>query len=92
MSLQYVIIGDFNVNLMDEVERRPVHNLFTQRNYKQLISQYTTDYRTIIDHIYTKIPDFYATSVILETYFTDHKAIWLSFVCGTAFLCTLVEN
>ena len=79
MSLQYkVIIGDFNVNWMNEVERRPLYNLFTQQNYKQLISQYTTDNRTIIDHIYTNISDFHVTSGILETYFTDHKAIWLS--------------
>lgn len=79
MSFQYrVIIGDFNVNWMNEVERRPLYNLFTQRNYKQLISQYTTDNKTIIDHIYTNIPDFYVSSGILETYFTDHKAIWLS--------------
>lgn len=53
MSFQYrVIIGDFNVNWMNEVERRPLYNLFTQRNYKQLISQYTTDNKTIIDKKY----------------------------------------
>ena len=79
MSSQFnVIIGDFNVNWMNEVQRRPLYNLFVQQNYKQLISQYTTDNRTIIDHIYTNIPDLYVNSGILETYFTDHKAIWLS--------------
>ena len=81
MSSQYhVIIGDFNVNWMNELERRLLHNLFvTERKYKQLISHYTTDNRTVIDHIYTNIPDLYLTSGILETYFTDHKAIWVSF-------------
>ena len=69
-----VIIGDFNVNWMNELERRLLHNLFvTERKYKQLISHYTTDNRTVIDHIYTNIPDLYLTSGILETYFTDHK-------------------
>ena len=66
MSSEFkVIIGDFNVNWMNEVQRRPLYNLFVQQNYKQLISQYTTDNRTIIDHIYTNIPDLYVNSGIL---------------------------
>lgn len=67
---------------MNEIERRPLYNLLvTERNYKQLISHYTTDNRTIIDHIYTDfLLDSHAdtTSGTLETYFTDHKAIWLA--------------
>ena len=84
ISLQYnIIIGDFNVNWMNEIKRRPLYNLLvTERNYKQLISLYTTDNRTIIDHIYTNfLLDSHAdiTSGTLETYFTDHKDIWLAF-------------
>ena len=84
ISSQYnIIIGDFNVNWMNEMERRPLYNLLvTERNYKQLISHYTTDNRTIIDHIYTNfLLDSHAgtTSGTLETYFTDHKASWLAF-------------
>jgi len=83
ISSQYnIIIGDSNVNWMNEIERRPLYNLLvTERNYKQLISHYTTDNRTIIDHIYTDfLLDSHAdtTSGTLETYFTDHKAIWLA--------------
>ena len=78
-SESVIIIGDFNVNWVNEVERRPLYNLLIrEKNYKQLISHYTTDNRTIIDHIYTNIPDLYTTSGVLETYFTDHKAIWVS--------------
>ena len=85
ISFQYnIIIGDFNVNWMNEIKRRPLYNLLvTERNYKQLISHYTTDNRTIIiDHIYTNfLLDSHAdiTSGTLETYFTDHKDIWLAF-------------
>ena len=84
ISFQYnIIIGDFNVNWMNEIERRPLYNLLvTERNYKQLISHYTSDNRTTIDHIYTNfLPHSHAdtTSGTLETYFTDHKAIWLAF-------------
>ena len=33
------------------------------------------DNKTVIDHIYTNSPESQANSHILETYFSDHKAI-----------------
>ena len=54
----------------------PLNNLFIrENNYRQLVSSYTTDNRTTIDHIYTNLPESQVTVHILETYFTDHKAI-----------------
>ena len=44
-------------------------------NYRQVVSCYTTDNRTTIDHIYTNLPESEVSVHILETYFTDHKAI-----------------
>lgn len=86
-SSQYtVIIGDFNVNWMNEMERRPLYNLLVNaKNYRQLISSCTTDNGTIIDHIYTNMPTSQINSGILETYFTDHKAIWMSFPCQVSY-------
>lgn len=48
ISSQYnIIIGDFDVNWINKIIRRPLYNLLvTERNYKQLISHYTTDNRT----------------------------------------------
>ena len=48
---------------------------------KQWISSYTTDRKTILDHLYTNIPDLLVDipTGVLETYFTDHKAVWASF-------------
>ena len=52
-------------------------------HYKQWISSYTTDYKTVFDHIYTNIPISHLhvdiQAGVLETYFTDHKAVWASF-------------
>lgn len=71
-----VFIGDFNVNWLDETSRRHLYNFFIiDRHYRQLISSYTTDNQTIIDHIYTNLPESQITAHILETYFTDHKSI-----------------
>ena len=45
--------------------------------YRQLIDNPTTDNNTVIDHIYTNIV-METVSGNLETYFSDHKAIWIA--------------
>lgn len=71
-----IFIGDFNVNWLNEKERIPLYNLFVRYNsYRQLVLCYTTDNRTTIDHIYTNLPESHVNLHILETYFSDHKAI-----------------
>ena len=71
-----IFIGDFNINWLDEANRRPLHNFFiNENNYRQLVYSNTTDNQTLIDHIYTNLPESQAKSHILETYFSDHKAV-----------------
>lgn len=71
-----VIMGDFNINWLNEKDRTPLYNLFIrEHNYRQLVSCYTTDNRTCIDHIYTNLPESQIHFQILETYFSDHKAV-----------------
>ena len=77
-----IIVGDFNINWLIETERRPLHNLLVRnKHYKQWISSYTTDHKTVLDHIYTNVSHFHVDvqTGVLETYFTDHKAVWASF-------------
>ena len=75
-----IIFGDFNINWLVETERRPKYNLLVRdEHYKQLISTYTTDNKTLIDHIFTNITHFNIQAGVLETYFTDHKAVWATF-------------
>lgn len=76
-----IFIGDFNVNWLNEKEKIPLYNLFIKdHSYKQLVSCYTTDNRTTIDHtvyhtvftlIYRKINSIYT----FYNHFSDHKAI-----------------
>ena len=71
-SSHNIFIGDFNVNWLVEVERQSLYNVMVRDNgYRQLIYNPTTGNNTVIHHIYTNI-------VNLETYFNDHKAIWMS--------------
>ena len=55
-TIPTILMGDFNVNLMEgSAEQKALKKyLITDRGYTQLIEQYTTDYRTQIDHILYK--------------------------------------
>ncbi|CAB3983616.1 ATP-dependent DNA helicase PIF1 [Paramuricea clavata] len=78
-SSQVIIIGDFNINWLNELERRSLYSLMiNELSLEQLISTYTTDNRTLIDHLYTNLNKGEVHAGILETYFSDHKAIWAS--------------
>ncbi len=78
-SSQNLVIGDFNVNWMVESERQSLYNLMVVENsYRQIISGFTTDNGTLIDHLYTDLIEEEIHAGILETYFSDHKAIWAS--------------
>ena len=71
-----IFIGDFNINWFNKINRRPLYNFFVNDNiYRQLVSSATTDDQTLIDHVYTNLPESQASSHILETYFSDHKAV-----------------
>jgi len=75
-----VLLGDFKVNLMqDTTEKRALNKyLITDKGYTQLINQYTTDYRTQIDHIYTNVPQRVQCAGTLESYYSDHKPTFIS--------------
>ena len=78
-SSQNIVIGDFNVNWLAVSERQSLYNLMLIENsYRQLISGFTTDNGTLIDHLYTNIIEEDIHAGVLETYFSDHKAIWAS--------------
>lgn len=79
-----IFIGDFNVNWFSDSQRTPLYNLFIRdNNYRQLVSCSTTDNNTCIDHIYTNLPEAQTCFQILETYFSDYKAICALINCFT---------
>ena len=69
-SIPVVLLGDFNVNLMEQTTEQKALTkwLIKERGYTQLIKQYTTDYHTVIDHIYTNIPHLVKSAGTLESY------------------------
>lgn len=79
-NIPLVILGDFNINLMENnsEQKSLLKYMITGKGYSQLINQYTTDYRTQIDHIYTNIQQYVKSKGTLESYYSDHKPIFIS--------------
>lgn len=79
-NIPVVILGDFNINLMENnsEQKSLLKYMITGKGYSQLINQYTTDYRTQIDHIYTNIQQYVKSKGTLESYYSDHKPIFIS--------------
>ena len=77
-----IILGDFNVNLFENTSDKNTLSkyLIEEKQYVQLISHVTTDYKTQIDLIYTNIPERVKSSGVLESYFSDHKPIFVSLI------------
>ena len=74
-----VILGVFKVNLLEESSNKKKFQEYfqEQRQFTQIISQCTTDYHSLLDHIYTNIPAQVEHSATLESYFSDRKPIFI---------------
>ena len=80
-SIQTLIMGDFNVDLLqDNADKNKLLSfLVKSKNFKQIINDATTNYNSCLDHIYVNISSGdIVSSGILESFFSDHKAVWIS--------------
>jgi len=70
-TIPTVLLGDFNIDLMqaNSAEQKALKKyLVTDKGYTQLINQFTTDYCTQIEHVYTNVPQFVQSAGTLESY------------------------
>ena len=54
--------------------KSPTKYLITDKVY----TQYTTDYRTQMDHIYTNVPQYVQSAGTLKSYCSDRKPSYIS--------------
>lgn len=74
-----IILGDFNIDFNNDVQKSSLYNqMIVSYGYKQQISGFTTENRTTIDHIYTNLNESRVQTCVLETCFSDHKAVWIA--------------
>ena len=83
-NIPVIILRDLNVNLNENASDKNTlcRYLIEEKHYVKLINQFTTDYKTQIDHIYTNISEKVKSSGVLESYFSDHKPIYLLHSCN----------
>ena len=72
-----VILRDFNDNLLSP-SPSPLLQLMSSRRFSQLVQVPTTDSGSLLDHIYYNGTADYALIDVVDTYYSDHDATYLS--------------
>ena len=73
-----VIVGDFNEDISRSNPSRLLQ-LMTSRGFTQLVQVPTTDSGTLLDHIYFNGVMQNIFVDVVDTYYSDHDATYLSF-------------
>ena len=68
-----ILLGDLNVDLLKR-KNNPILDILDSCDQK--ISLPTTDYGSLIDHVYSDIPNSRSEWGVFESYFSDHKPLW----------------
>ena len=71
-----VYCGDFNVDMIgNDSCREQLQELMHTNDMRQLVKTYTTDNRSLIDHVWAQTNVVHSELEILETYWSDHQAV-----------------
>ena len=73
-----IILGDFNDNLLSISSLSPLLELMSSRGFSQLVQVPTTDYGSLLDHIYYNGAAEDTFIDVVDTYYSDHDATYLS--------------
>ena len=73
-----VVIGDFNEDLLSDASDKSVFNFFGNCGFKQHVYKATTDYGSLLDHLYTRGVKDVGVEV-LDTYYSDHDRVFSFF-------------
>ncbi|XP_070191701.1 uncharacterized protein [Littorina saxatilis] len=77
-SHPYVVMGgDFNSDASDRLSK-PLKQLCQEFSLRQLITEPTTDYGSVLDLIFTNLPESAILGGVLESWYSDHKPCWVS--------------
>ena len=81
LTILTLLLGNFKYiePMQKNTEQKALTKCLTaDKGYTQLITRYTTDYHTQIDHVYTNVPQCVQSVSTLESYYRDHKSIYIS--------------
>ena len=73
-----VIVGDFNEDLFGDGNDKSVSNFLGNSGFKQHVFKASTDYGSLLDHVYSRqIKDVGID--VLDTYYSDHDRVFCFF-------------
>ena len=73
-----IVVGDFNEDLLEGQDGKVICDSFFRIGFKQHVSKPTTDYGSILDHVYSRrINDIVVD--IADTYYSDHDRVFCFF-------------
>ena len=75
LSDQVVIVGDFNEDLLSDAGDKSVFNCLQNCGFKQHVYKATTDYGSLLDHVYTRKIKEVGIDVV-DTYYSDHDKVF----------------
>ena len=73
-----IVLGDFNEDILFDQEGKLIHECFMQMGFHQHVTCSTTDYGSLLDHVYTRRIDDIGIDVV-DTYYSDHDRVFCFF-------------
>ena len=72
-----VVLGDFNINYLNENDVRPLKSLMASINYSQIVQHPTfISSGSLLDHVYLRPTAFdKIQNNVVSVYYSDHDAI-----------------
>ena len=74
LSDKVIFVGDFNEDLLSDGVDRSVFNCLGNCGFKQHVKKATTDYGSLLDHVYTRRCRNVGVDVV-DTYYSDHDKV-----------------
>ena len=73
-----IVLGDFNEDILFDQEGKVIHEFFVKIGFKQQVTCSTTDYGSLLDHVYSRRIEDIGIDVV-DTYYSDHDQIFCFF-------------
>ena len=73
-----IILGDFNEDILIDQQGKVIHEFFVKMGFKQHVTCSTTDYGSLLDHVYSRKIDDVGIDVV-DTYYSDHDRVFCFF-------------
>ena len=73
-----VVAGDFNEDILFDQEGKVIHESFVKMGFQQHVTCSTTDYGSLLDHVYSLNIEDIGIDVV-DTYYSDHDRVFCFF-------------